>query len=106
MRIAVAALGKKQSSEIGDQAGRAPFYLIFDESGTLLETLKNPFSRGGGGAGFGVAKMLADRQASVAVAGEFGQKMTSALEERGLRAYKYKGTVLEGLAALKEHGQR
>jgi predicted Fe-Mo cluster-binding NifX family protein len=105
MKIAVAALGKKKSSEIAEQAGRAPFYLIFDENETLLETLKNPFSRGGGGAGFGVAKMLADRKVSVAVAGDFGQKMTAALEQRGLRAYKSKGTVLEALSTLEEQGQ-
>jgi predicted Fe-Mo cluster-binding NifX family protein len=30
MKIAVAALGKKKNSEIAEQAGRAPFYLIFD----------------------------------------------------------------------------
>ena len=86
MKIAIAAMGKKMDTEVGGQAGRAPFYLIFDENGSLLETLKNPFSRGGGGAGFGVAKMLADKQVTVAVAGEFGQNMVKALKERGLRA--------------------
>lgn len=102
MRIAVAALGKKPDSEISEQAGRSPYYLIFDEQGALLEMLKNPFSRGGGGAGFGVTKMLADKRVEVAVAGMFGQKMVAALQERGLRACTSKGTVQEGLAVVNE----
>lgn len=100
MKIAIAALGKKPESEISDQAGRSPYYLIFNEQGALLETLKNPFARGGGGAGFGVAKMLADKGVEVTVAGEFGPKMTAALQERGLRACTAGGTVQEGLAAV------
>ena len=57
MKIAVAVMKKGESSTISDQPGRSAFFLLFDEQGRLLETLKNPFSRGGGGAGFGVAKM-------------------------------------------------
>ena len=91
---------KKQDSEVGDQAGRAPFYLVFDEKGTLLETVNNPFSRGGGGAGFGVAKMLADKEVNLAVAGQFGEKIIQAMNERGLRVFEYTGTVGEALAAL------
>ncbi len=61
--------------------------------------MKNPFSRGGSGAGFGVAKMPADRGIDLVVAGEFGPKMIGALEKRGLRALEAAGTVREGLAA-------
>ena len=60
MRIAIAALKKQENSQISMQAGRAPYYLIFDKNFKLLESLSNPFKRGSGGAGFGVAKMLSD----------------------------------------------
>jgi predicted Fe-Mo cluster-binding NifX family protein len=99
MKIAVASQTKKVESKISEQAGRSPFYLIFDEQGSLLTAVKNPFSRGGGGAGFGVAKMLADKEVDLVVAGEFGPKMIAALEERGLRALEAAGTVREGLTA-------
>jgi len=99
MKIAVASQAKGEEAKISGQAGRSPFYLVFDEQGALLETVKNPFSRGGGGAGFGVAKMLADKKVDLVVAGEFGPKMIGALEERGLRALEAEGTVREGLAA-------
>ena len=47
MKIAIAALKKKENSQISIQAGRAPYYLIFNEKSELLETVSNPFSRGG-----------------------------------------------------------
>jgi predicted Fe-Mo cluster-binding NifX family protein len=100
MRIAVAALKKKETSEIATQAGRAPFYLVFDESGTLVHTFKNPFSRGGGGAGFGVAKMLADNGIDTVVAGKFGQNMRDAFKERGLVSHEKEGKVLDAVHVI------
>lgn len=100
MKIAVAALKKGENSEISTQAGRSPFYLIFDERGKLLEELKNPFSVGGGGAGFGVAKMLADKEVSAVAAGKFGANMADALKERGIRVYEMKGTAKEAPARI------
>jgi len=84
MKIAVASTGKDKNSNISKVAGRAPHYLIFDESGEILETISNPFSTGGGGAGYGVAKMLADKDVNTIVAGEFGPNMIEAMNERNL----------------------
>lgn len=102
MKIAVAAVKKEVGSDISGQAGRAPYYLIFNESADLLEVLKNPFRVGGGGAGFGVAKMLADRQVDAAVAEKFGPKMMGALKERGIRAYTMKGVAKLAPAKIQE----
>jgi predicted Fe-Mo cluster-binding NifX family protein len=102
MKIAVAAYQKSQTSEISVQAGRAPFFLIFDERGALLEILKNPFSVGGGGAGFGVAKMLGDKQVQVVIAGKFGSNMIDSLKEKGIHTYEMKGIAKEALANIKE----
>jgi predicted Fe-Mo cluster-binding NifX family protein len=101
MKIAVAALEKSLDSEISTQAGKSPFYLIINEQGELQEELKNPFSIGGGGAGFGVAKMLADRAVDAVAAGKFGANMIEALEQRGIRAYEMKGTVLDATAKIR-----
>jgi predicted Fe-Mo cluster-binding NifX family protein len=102
MKIAVAVMKRGETSPISDQPGRAAFFLVFDEEGRLLETLKNPFSRGGGGAGFGVAKMLADRQVAAVVASKFGANMAGALEERGLRHYEMEGTAAEAVARVRD----
>jgi predicted Fe-Mo cluster-binding NifX family protein len=100
MKIAVAATGKDETSEVSPRSGRSKFYLIFNEEGDLLEVLSNPFSRGGGGAGFGVAKMLADKGVTIVIGGAFGGHMEEILMARGLRYYEMSGTVKEGLLRL------
>ncbi len=93
MKIAIGAMDEKIESNVAEQAGRAPFYLIFDETGDLVETLKNPFSRGGGGAGPGVAKMLADKSVETVVIGKCGEKMIDALNGRNITFIEKEGIV-------------
>jgi len=97
MKIAVASVGKDEGSQISPRPGRARFYLLYDSEGALMEVLSNPFSRGGGGAGFGVAKMLADKGVRIVVGGAFGEKMEEALRLRGVKYREMSGTVMEGV---------
>lgn len=100
MKIAIASSKQDTSSEVNLQAGRAPYYLIFDDEKSLLESIKNPFVIGGGGAGYGVAKMFSDRKVDLAIAGEFGQNMENALAEKGIKYDKMRGSVKEVLDKL------
>jgi predicted Fe-Mo cluster-binding NifX family protein len=84
MKIAVASEGKSEDSEISLRGGRAPYYLIFDDK-KLVETLKNPFAVGGGGAGWSVAKMLADKKVNLVIAGRVGPNMEFALKDKGVK---------------------
>ena len=93
MKIAIASEKKDKNSNIDERAGRANYYLIIDESGKLLETISNPFSTGGGGAGFGVAKMLADKKVDIIIAGKFGENMTQGMIERGLKPIEKTGSI-------------
>lgn len=83
MRIAIAKLGKKEDSEISEKAGRAPYYLIY-ENDKLIEVWKNPFAVGGGGAGSSVAKVMETKGVQKVIAGKFGEKMEAALKERNI----------------------
>jgi len=78
MKIAIATLGRNVEAEISPQAGRAPYYLIF-EGDELLEVWSNLFARGGGGAGFSVAKVMGDKGVGLLVARQLGDKMKNAL---------------------------
>ena len=100
MLIAIATIKNEVTSQISPQAGRAPFYLIFNGQGKLLKAIKNPFAIGGGGAGFGVAKMLADKGVDLVIAGKFGPNMASALEEREIKFEEKQGTVEEVLKEI------
>ena len=83
MKIAIASEGKDEDSEISLRGGRAPYYLIF-ENKKLIETIKNPFAAGSGGAGFSVAYMLAEKEVNLVIAGKVGGNMISALKEKGI----------------------
>ena len=99
MKIAIATVEKKDSGEVSGRGGRAPYYIIFDENGKLVEIVSNPFSVGGGGAGVSVAKMLADKDVDICVAGKIGANMVEALEERGVKYIEKTGEIK---VALKE----
>ena len=84
MKIAIASYGESEDSEVSSVVGRAHYFLIYEDK-KLVKVIKNPFAIGGGGAGFAVAKMLADEGVKKIVAGHFGENMLGALEERGIK---------------------
>lgn len=90
MKIAIASEGKDENSEISQRGGRAPYYLIF-ENKKLVETIKNPFATGSGGAGFSVAYMLAEKSVNLVIAGKVGGNMVSALKEKEIEFQEESG---------------
>lgn len=97
MKIAIASTTKNFDGEISEQGGRAPYYLIVGEQGELLEAIKNPFAKGGGGAGPSVAKMLADKGVNKVVVGKIGENMQSALKEREIEYEPANGLIKDYL---------
>ena len=96
MRIAIAVIGNNDNAQISSQAARAPFFMVFEDN-KLIETIRNPFRLGSGGAGFSVAKLLEDKGVEKIVAERFGENMVGALEERGISFEETTGTLKEFL---------
>lgn len=96
-RIAVAAEGTAPSSQVSAVAARCPYFLLFDETGTLVEALANPHKEARGGAGAQAVDFLGGKGVTVVVAGAFGQKMVGALEARGIRYLELAGSAADAV---------
>ena len=99
MKVAIASEGKDVESEVSLRGGRAPYYLIFEKA-KLIEVIKNPFAVGGGGAGWSVAHMLANKKIDLVIAGRVGPNMESALKEKGLKFKEASGKVKDNLEKI------
>ena len=98
--IAVASLDRTEKSQVSDRAARAPYYLLFDESGKLLEVIVNPFYDSARSAGPKVANLLVGKNVTIVVAEDFGSKMIAALNKEGINYYKASGIVKEVVEEL------
>ena len=94
-KIAIAANDKTLVASISKQAGPAPFFLIFDGKGKLIETIANPFKEGGGG--IAVADFLAGKGVTIVVAQGFGDKIVQVMKDKGMKAFAFKGSVEEAV---------
>jgi predicted Fe-Mo cluster-binding NifX family protein len=94
-KIAVAANDKTPAASVSKQAGPAPFFLIFDGKGKLIETIANPYKEGGGG--IAVADLLAGKGVTIVVAQGFGDKIIQVMKDKGMKAIAFKGSVEEAV---------
>jgi len=97
--VAVAAEGKTASDQVSGVAARAPFFLIFDGDGKLLEAVDNPYKEANRGAGASVVTFLAQKGVTFVVAEKFGRNMIRAMKDKGIGHLEFKGSAE---AALKK----
>jgi len=101
IKIAIASEGEATDSQVGKLGARCPWFLFFDQEGTLKNSLENPYMQESE-AGLKCAEFLEDHDVTIFVAGEIGGKMSQALESKGIDFISFSGTVDEAVAqALK-----
>lgn len=98
--IAVASVGGTVNSEISNIAGRAPYYLIFDENDVLLKSTENPSRHGRRDSSSGVIALLLEESCTKVIAGAFGNKMLGQLKERNIEYYERTGIVQDAVQAF------
>jgi predicted Fe-Mo cluster-binding NifX family protein len=96
-KIAVSSEGSSPLSQVSAIAARCPYFLVFDGKGKFLEAVENPYRNAAGGAGSQVVGFLANKGATVVVAGGFGQKMVGGMKAKGIRYLEFKGTVADAV---------
>jgi predicted Fe-Mo cluster-binding NifX family protein len=94
---AVAADAPAADALVSAVAARAPYLLIFDAQGALLETFPNPAADSPRGAGRALAEVLEQHGVRVFIAGEIGRKLAPELESRGIRAHTASGPAIQAV---------
>ncbi len=102
MKIAVTSTGKTIESLIDPRFGRAPYILIVDSDGKLIETIDNSTNVNAfKGAGIQASKAIADRMVDVLLTGHCGPNAFTALNAAGIKVgVEQTGTVLEAIDRL------
>jgi predicted Fe-Mo cluster-binding NifX family protein len=100
--FAIAAVGEGPTAAIPFLGARATHYHIYDENGTLVEVLANPYLGREEGIGPAAAQMLAEYGVTVLVAGMVGPKMKDVLVAKKLRFVSRKGNVQGVVNELKK----
>jgi predicted Fe-Mo cluster-binding NifX family protein len=93
--IAVASDSNEATSLISRDAIHNAYYLIFADTGELLEVLDNPYRGGPKGAAVGVADFLACHKVSVVMAEDFSPAVVVALKARGISPWTFRGVARE-----------
>ena len=93
--VAVASKGSKSTGQVSFAAGRAGYFLLFDEKGKLQESLPNPYSDVESDAGPRSAELLASKGVELLIAGRIGWKMSRALDEVGVEYVEKQGEILD-----------
>ena len=96
MKICFVSQGEDENSFLSKVSARAPYFLIY-ENKKLVESIKNPFLVGGG-AGYSVAQLMANKGVGLFVSGgQIGPVLKMTLEEKQIKM-----KVLSGDKVIKE----
>lgn len=94
--IAIAASGKLVSDSVSTQAGRSPFFLFFDNQGSFVEAVANPY-KDAANAGIPTLDFLASKGVKVLVAESFGPKIVEVMKDKGIRPVEFKGSAKDAV---------
>jgi len=97
LKIAVACDGDTLDARVAGKGARGGYLQFFNESGELLETIENPYYEQAGSAGVSCAYLIAEKGATVFVAGMVGSKMEGALDANEIAFKAFEGTVKEAV---------
>jgi predicted Fe-Mo cluster-binding NifX family protein len=100
--IAVASDGESLKANVSHTAARCPYFLIIDSEGKLLEAVENLYKDIRGGAGVSAANFLAEKNVTIVIAGNCGNKMKDMLKAQEITYFEFEGTVEEAITKILE----
>lgn len=100
MKLAIAATSQDTDAQVAVQAARAPFYMFYDEKGTLLDVIANPFRSIDHGAAPRAIRLLKEHSINTLVAEQFGDRFLTLLKENNNSAVTATGSVSKAIQKL------
>lgn len=85
MRIAIASTGFSIESNISNQFGRSPYFVIYDTETKSLEFIPNPHKDKEEGAGLAAVKLVVSRNIQKILSGDFGIKIKPLLDSQKIQ---------------------
>ena len=105
MRIAVSATAPSLDAEVDPRFGRCQYFVIVDPDTMEVETLENPSTTAGGGAGISAGQMIASMGAQVVLTGNCGPNAYQTLSAAGVQVITgASGTVRNAIESYKVGG--
>jgi predicted Fe-Mo cluster-binding NifX family protein len=92
MKIAITSTGNNLESKLDQRFGRCSFFVIYDTENDGLEFIPNPNKDASEGAGPASVQIVASRNVSKIVSGEFGMKIKSLLDSLQIQLIMLKNT--------------
>ncbi len=84
MRICITATGPDLDSTIDPRFGRCNYFVILNEKGELIKSIKNQAATTMRGAGVQAAQIISDNNVSVLITGQIGPHAYETLQTAGI----------------------
>ena len=101
--ICVATKEKSSEAAVSDKTALAPYLLIFDERGNLVETIDNPF-KGKNEAGKLMIGFLIEKGVTAIIGRDYCGDIIGILKNKGISPYNLEGSAAEAVTKV-VHGQ-
>ncbi|MCI1682765.1 MAG: hypothetical protein LKI39_09435 [Bacteroides sp.] len=103
MKVAITSTGNTIGDKVDARFGRCNYFAIYDTESQETEFINNPYKEVDEGAGPGCVRLIASFEVKKAVAGEFGMKIKSLMNETGIQmiTMKEEKTIGEIISLLK-----
>ncbi len=90
MKVAITSTGNSLESELDERFGRCSYFVIYDVESKGMEFLPNPNKEAREGAGPASVQLVASKNVSKVISGEFGIKIKSLLDSLNIQMIVFK----------------
>lgn len=92
MKTAITSTGNSPDSMLDQRFGRCSYFVIYDSDNDSLEFIPNPNKDAPEGAGPAAVQIIASRNVSKIISGEFGMKIKSLLDNMHIQLIMLAGS--------------